>query len=359
MRPSGSPIHDDADEVRSAYAKYYAEFAHAAYAGLRGREQRGWKDALDLEIENVRRALAYLVRTGRLDAAAEIVWSLRPYWLTGHYIEGRKVVAEILAAPDEIEEHARARLLTVGGLLAALLTDLATAHGELEEALGWFREHEDVEGKASALVALGIATAPLDPDHARTLLVESAHLFAAIGDDWFEAIVLGSLGWLDTGRGDFTEELVFERAYLLARSIDDAIVTAHSGTNLAEMYLALGRLDDAREVLGVSLGAYEAVRLYDGLSYGLEAAAGIASSGGNAEEAARLLAAADGLRDEAGMPIWGARRTRFEALVTSARDALGDELFDSTWAEGRALGYDAALEQARRALYPTGLNASS
>ena len=176
-----------------------------------------------------------------------------------------------------------------------------------------------MEGKASALVALGIATAPLDPDHARTLLVESAHLFAAIGDDWFEAIVLGSLGWLDAGRGDFTEELVFERAYLLARSMDDAIVTAHSGTNLAEMYLALGRLDDAREVLGVSLGAYEAVRLYDGLSYGLEAAAGIASSGGNAEEAARLLAAADGLRDEAGMPIWGARRTRFEALVTSAR----------------------------------------
>ena len=47
------------------------------------------------------------------------------------------------------------------------------------------------------------------------------------------------------------------------------------------------------------------------------------------------------------------------ALVTSARDALGDELFDSTWAEGRALGYDAALEHARRALHPTGLSASS
>ena len=266
--------HEDADEVRSAYAEYYAELAHAAYRGMRGTEQRGWKDVLDLEIENVRRALAYLIRSGRLDAAAEIVWSLRPYWLTGHYLEGRMVVAEILAAPGEIAEQARARVLTVGGLLAALLTDLATAHGELEEALGWFREHDDVDGKASALVALGIATAPIDPDQARALLIESAHLFATIRDVWSEAIVLGSLGWLDTGRGDFTEEPLFERAYSLARSIDDEITTAHSGTNLAEMYLALGRLDEAREVLGVSLRAHEAVRLYDGLSYGLEAAAG-------------------------------------------------------------------------------------
>ena len=77
------------------------------------------------------------------------------------------------------------------------------------------------------------------------------------------------------------------------------------------------------------------------------------------EEAARLLAAADGVRAEAGVPIWGARHTRFEALVASTRETLGEELFDSTWAEGRALGFGAALEHAHRALHAGGPNAAS
>ena len=45
----------DADEVRAAHAGYYLEFGRAAYAGLRGKEQRGWKEVFDLEGENVRR----------------------------------------------------------------------------------------------------------------------------------------------------------------------------------------------------------------------------------------------------------------------------------------------------------------
>ena len=351
--------HDGADEIRSAYVAYYADFARAADVGLRGSEQRGWKEVLDLEIENIRRALTYLVRSGRLDVAAELVWSLRPYWLAGRFIEGRKIAAELLAAPGEPAGQARVRLRTVSALLAALLTDIATAHSELEEALEWFRAHDDVDGTASALVGLGIATAPIDPDRARTLLIESARLFAAIGEAWWEAIVLCTLGWLDAGRGDFTEEPLFERAYTLARGIGDEVATAHAASALAELHLAFGRLDEAREVLGVCLSAYEAVRLSDGLSYALETAAGLAWSEGSLEEAARLLAAADGLRDEVGVPIWGPRLTRFETLAASARQALGDELFESTWAEGRALGFDAALEHARRTLHPTGRNAAS
>jgi predicted ATPase len=344
--------HDDADAIWSAYADYYDALAHAAYAGLRGSEQRGWKDVLDLELANIRRALAHLMQAGELDTAAGIVWSLRPYWLSGHFIEGRKVVAALLTAPGEGSERARARLQAVDGLLAALVMDVGSAQAELEQALEWFRAHEDAEGKAVALCGLGIATAPGDPDRARILLLESARLLAALGDAWWEALALCAVGWLDTGRGDFTDETLFERAYLLAREVDDDVATGHAGTNLAELHVAHGRLDEAREVLGVGLNGYEAVRFDDALSYGLEAAAGLARSDGRPEEAARLLAAADGLRDEVGVPIFGARRTRFEALTASTRQALGDELFEVTWAEGRVLGFEASLEHARRALQP-------
>jgi predicted ATPase len=348
--------HEDVDEARAAFAEYYVEYARAAYAGLRGREQQGWKEVLDLEIENIRRAVAHLIGVHRLDAAADIVWSLRPYWLSGHFIEGRKLVAALLAGSGAEPGQARARLLTVDGILAALLTELTATHRELEEALTWFRARDDLDGQATALVGLGLATAPLDPDRARTLILESAHLFAALGDAWWEAIVLSGLGWLDTGRGDFRDEHLFERAYSLASEIDDQVTTGHAATNLAELHIAAGRLDEGRDLLAVALTAYEAVRFEDALSYALEATARLEWSRGRSEETARLLATADGLRDEIGLPIWGARLTRFRALAASVREALGDERFDSTWADGRAVGFDAALDQARRALHPTGLN---
>jgi predicted ATPase len=342
--------HDRADELRAAFAEYYAEYARAAYTGLRGREQQGWKEVLDLEIENVRRAVAHLIGAERIDTAADIVWSLRPYWLSGHFIEGRKLVASVLAAAGAEPGQARARLLTVDGILAALLTDLTATHGELEEALTWFRAHDDVDGQATALVGLGLATAPIDSDRARALILESAHLFATLGDPWWEAIVLCGLGWLDTGRGDFRDEHLFERAYCLARDLDDQVTTGHAATNLAELHVAAGRLDEGRDALGVALKAYEAVRFEDALSYALEAAGRLEWGRGSAEETARLLATADGLRDVIGLPIWGARLTRFQTLAASAREALGDELFNSTWADGRGLDFDAALDRARSAL---------
>jgi len=108
------------------------------------------------------------------------------------------------------------------------------------------------------------------------------------------AIVLGALGWLDTGRGDFSEQRLFERAYDLARHVDDEVGTAHTATNLAELRLAMGHSDDAHEALDIALTAHQAVWLYEGLSYGLEAAARLAWSDRRSEDAARLLGATDG-----------------------------------------------------------------
>jgi predicted ATPase len=337
----------DADDVRGAHASYYHEFARAAHAGLRGRGQRSWKESLDLESENVRAALAHLGRTGRVDAAAEVVWGVWVYWLTGHFLEGRKRAAELLRS-NGLSPSWRARMQTVDGGLAALLGDLPTAHAELADALAWAGAHDDREVSANALCGLGIATAPVDAERARDLLLDGARLFAAIADPWGEALSLGALGWLDVGRGDISEGALFERAYDLAREVEDEVTTAHTATNLAELRLAQGRLDGAIAALDVALRAHAAVRLYDGLSYGLEAAAGLAVHKQQPDEAARLLGAADWLRAEVGVPIWGPRRTRSEALVESVRGALGSEAFDRCWADGRALGFDGALRAASR-----------
>jgi predicted ATPase len=339
----------DAGDIESAHAAYYEELARAAHSGLRGREQRGWKEVLDLESENVRRAVDRLARLGRADDAAELVWPLWVYWMAGRFLEGRNVVGQLLASPGELSEPARARLRAIDGFLAFFLADLPTARAELGRALEWFEKNEDEEGRAVALLGLGFATAPFDADRARDLILEGARLLAGVGDRWAEAIGLSALSWLDVGRGDFTERDLFERGYVLAREVDDDLVKAHTATNLAELKLALGPPDEVRELLAAALAGYEALRLYDGLSYSLETAARLAANEGRFEEAARLLGAADGLREEAGVPMWGAYRERSEELAGSVRDALG-ERFPLTWTAGRALGFDSALAEARQVL---------
>ena len=340
----------DADGIRDAHAAYYDELARAASAGLRGNEQRGWKEVLDLERENVRRALAHLTRAGRLDEAAAMAWSIWVYWFAGAYLEGRKVVAELLSSPGELSGQARARLRTVDGILAAILSDAVTAQTALEPALDWFQAHDDSEGRASALAGLAIATAPFDPERARTLMLESAQLFAGIEDSFGEAVVLNALGWLDGGQGEFTAPDLIERAYVLARGLDNDVVTAHAATDLAELRIVQERFDDARELLVVALKACEAVQLYDGASYALEPAALVANATGKSKDAARLLGAADKLRSDAYIPIWGPRLNRFETLKGSLRHGLGEEAFETAWEEGQALSFYPSLDAARRAV---------
>ena len=109
-------------------------------------------------------------------------------------------------------------------------------------------------------------------------------------------------------------------------------------------------LDEACELLVVALTAYEAVQLYDGAAYALEPAALVADAAGRGVDASCLLGAADGLRSEAGVPIWGPRLTRFETLKGSFQQRLGDEAFGIAWSEGQALGFDDSLGAAHRAV---------
>jgi predicted ATPase len=340
----------DGDDVRAAHAAHYQELARAAYAGLRGAAQREWKDVLDLEGENVRGAVVELVRLGRPDDAVELIWGVWPYWFTGMYLEGRKILSEVALGSGKLSGQARARVDAIGGILAALLADLSTGRAALERALAWYQAHDDDDGRAVAFVGLGIATAPFDSDRARELMADGARLFTKVGDDWGEAIALNVLGWLDVGRGDFSAPELFERAYVLARELDDEVTTAHAATDLAELRVAQSRFDDAREALRVAFAAHEAVRLYDGLSYGLEAAARVASAAGHPEDAVLLLGAADRLRSEAGIPIWGPRLDRFEALKNSLREGLAAQAFDSAWTAGQILEFEESLDAGRRSV---------
>ena len=80
----------------------------------------------------------------------------------------------------------------------------------------------------------------------------------------------------------------------------------------------------------------------------LECLADFACEHDSHREAARLFGAAHGIRERMGavrFKVWDAD---YEASVTALRDALGEQEFDSAWAEGAALSTEEAIAYAQR-----------
>ena len=64
---------------------------------------------------------------------------------------------------------------------------------------------------------------------------------------------------------------------------------------------------------------------------------------GQPETAVRLWGAAEALRERIGAPPNDIERARYEPLVATAREALGEEAFANVWTEGRGLAPKRAL----------------
>ncbi|MDF2701639.1 MAG: hypothetical protein K0S10_583 [Rubrobacteraceae bacterium] len=65
---------------------------------------------------------------------------------------------------------------------------------------------------------------------------------------------------------------------------------------------------------------------------------------GQPEKAVRLWAAVEALRERIGAPPSDIERARYEPLVATARETLGEEAFAKAWAEGRGLTLEQALD---------------
>jgi DNA-binding CsgD family transcriptional regulator len=81
----------------------------------------------------------------------------------------------------------------------------------------------------------------------------------------------------------------------------------------------------------------------------LETLAGIATERQSSAEAARLLGAAHALRQQTGYRWHPASQPTYDADVARARDAIGDDTFEVSFADGQTLTMDDAVAYASRA----------
>jgi predicted ATPase/class 3 adenylate cyclase/DNA-binding CsgD family transcriptional regulator len=135
---------------------------------------------------------------------------------------------------------------------------------------------------------------------------------------------------------------------------DEAVATAAGWysmwalTTRARVAVAQGQPEQGERDAHAALACAAQLEAYLGSAENLECLAGLAGDAGELREAARLFGAAHGIRQrigEARLKVWDAG---YEASVAGVRDALKENDFDSTWAEGAALSTEEAIAYAQR-----------
>jgi len=382
LRESGEETHCGA-----LHLAYFVALAEDAETLLRGAAQHEALERLEMEYDNIRRALQFAESTD-VHAGLRLAGAMWWFWqVRGRPGEGRRWLAALLAvAPKSQARHVRAKALRAEGELARQQGDLAAAEALLRESLATWRNLGDARGIALTLGSLGTLSlgrgeysaarefeeeslaihrqlgnrlsvaARLnnlgcaifhqgDVALARSRCEEGLAIYRELENSWGIANVLCTIGEMGFDQGDhYGARTALEESLAIARHLADPRSTANALNNLGRVEAAEGNSRAAFAhftealVLGAEIGNRE------GICGSLEALASAFHEKGLSAAAARLWGRAERLREEICTPLQPAVRVLYERDVASARTASNDSSFDSAWRDGREMSLAQAID---------------
>jgi len=232
------------------HCHHYFAMTKTASQGLRTAEQAQWVRRLEMDLDNIRSAMAFALARG-VDPviAVKIAVAMQGFWiLRGHATEGRTLLAQALAIPAVRESDiAHGHAMYVGGALAVSQGDYEEARKMLESCLELRRALGNPLDIASTLSTLSMARLPPgDTDGARSAEQEALSIFRELGDPENQAISLQHLGQIEQYSGHREQSLrYFQECLALACSIEHQELQGDCERQLGELAYEAGDLADS------------------------------------------------------------------------------------------------------------------
>jgi predicted ATPase/DNA-binding SARP family transcriptional activator len=343
---------DRGEELRRRHADRFAAVAEEAAAALwdsvQGPSRADWLNRLEVDYGNLRAALAW---ADGVDAELElrIAVGLFEFWLSrSHTEEGLGWLERALAKGAAAEGPLRARALHSAAFLALELGDYERGFALGDESLELYRELGEPEGigRTAHMLAQG-AAALGQRERAIEFAEESLRLARELGHVRGLIVSLMGLGVLAADDGDgHRAATLFEEAEKLAREHGDDAALADVLLCRSRLALAAGDPEESSRLAALCLPLYRTYGTTVGIAWALLLLALGAEADGTPERAVRLFGAAEALRETAGTQVLGADDDVVDGALRRAREALGEDEFESAHAEGRALSLAEAVELA-------------
>ncbi|MCU0487660.1 MAG: tetratricopeptide repeat protein [Anaerolineales bacterium] len=343
---------------RQKHADYFASWAVVAETHLYGPDQAAWLTCFELEIDNLRSALSWLLDSGQVLMAARFACTLAIFWRRhSYYREGRSWLEKVIdSLPASFPSDLRAKTLQAAGSLAYRQGDWSAAQRWLIESMDLFHACGNQPGIARVLYDLGWVAIDQEnwPEAAR-LNRDSLALARQLNDPLGMYRALTNLGWTELCIGEVAiAGERFAEAVGLARRTGHTKGVAVSLANLGWIALEQDDLPAALTQATESLRLCHLLGEREVLAECLEILVVAAARQGENERAALLSGASQA--------IWQAvhvarSSTQYSTLaharaVATLRQVLTSDVFSTLWQQGQAMSLDSAVAYALGAVQP-------
>ncbi len=379
---------DDTAATRRSHAAYYLVLAEEG--ALEAATHPEWLDRFEIEHDNFRTALEYLIKIGDADWGLRLGTALFRFWETREYLtEGRSRIARLLALGGAAARpKLRSRLLFAAAVLAGEQGDYAPAQQLFEESLETCLELNDNRGVAVALNALAVnardrgelATSSFlfercvaiwreagDPSdiaralsnlanvtklqgelaRASSLYDECLAIFRKVGDVAGIAWTLNYQGDVARESNDLTAARSFYEQALAAFSLSrDGWGIACALSDLASLSWDQSDNDEARRLYGESIQMFQNLGHQRGIARVLECLAANAAAQSDPVQSLRFAGAAAALRERLGAPLAPAEQHKLEKVLEFARRTVGNDVGMAAWMGGWAMPVEQAIREA-------------
>jgi len=364
--------------TRRAHAAYCLVLAEEGAAEDTAANPTAWLDRFELENENFRAALEWLIETNNAVWGLRLGVALFRFWeMRERFTEGRDWLGRLLKIKGaEVPNEWRQRAIFAAGVLAseqrdyevsdelfngsleiarqlddergiavslnALAVnarerdDLAVAQSLFEESLVLWKKLQDglAVGRAFSNLA-SIANSQADYAQARSLYQESLTIFGELNDDVGVGWALNHQGDVARDQGDCGgAKLLYEQSVAKFRELNDRWGVAGSLADLGNLAREQKEYRAADALYRESLGLFQELEHKRGIARLVEAFACSAAAQSEPERALRLAGAAAALRQSIGVPLTSAEASKLEQALEPARQGLPTTAGRTAWLEG-------------------------
>ncbi len=328
------------ERVQRAHALYYIALAERAEPEYFGTQSAEVLDQLELEYENLRAALTWLVESEERELALHLGATLWWFWYArGHLSEGRQWFERLLPGSEKVKAPVRAKALKSAGWFAYQQKDFDHAETLLSEGLEVYRLLGDKQNIATSLYRLGlVAWARGNYPLAQSLTEDALSLYYQVGtkEGIADSLLVLSYAAIEQSEYSRARELA-EQGLLLFREIGDQWAMAYTLLGLARVVLLQGDAVTAQTLTEESLAISIELGNMGGIASCLEQLAEISAAQEQLVWAALLWGAAENLRETTAISLESTQQADYERAVNAVRNKLGEETFNSAWLQGRRM----------------------
>jgi predicted ATPase/DNA-binding SARP family transcriptional activator len=321
------------------HLEYYLTFAGEAAPRLLTRDGSELLAALDVEIDNVRAALAASRALGFGERHLAVCGELWRFWyVRGYYAEGRRWLEQALADVEEQPASLRAAALKAAGILATEQGDHHAGQDHAAEALRLYRALDDRRGVLTSLTVLGHASRKGGAiGSAKACFEESGTLARELGLTEDVAVSVSNLAAVATQEGEYERAReLFEESLSISRDVGREDAAALALANLGYIHLLSGRPQRAAEALSEGLEISSRLGFRATTISCLVVRAAAATALDQLDEAGRFLGTASAISEASGDSLEPFDRPLLQETTEIVRKRLGDLAYQRAFELGRS-----------------------